>query len=350
LASICRRAVFGWAGRPSAPRADQMMQRRALLVGLSSWAVAPWAIAQGQPPAKSARIGYLSYRASASHLEDAFRQGLREFGYIEGQNIAIEYRWAQYKPDRAEALAAELVRLKLDALVTTGGAITALAAKKVTKTIPILFTVGDPVRAGVVSSLDRPGGNVTGISILTNELNVKRLEILNATVPGVSRVGVLANPTNPVTLATLKDLESAAQALRVKLQVVEASRPEEIDGAFAAMVKERAGALLVMSDAMAFGQRDRVVSLATKHRLPGIFEWREFAEAGGLMSYGTNLPEMYRRLATYVDKVLKGAKPADLPVEQPAVFELVINLKTAKAFGLTIPPTILDRADYRIAP
>jgi putative ABC transport system substrate-binding protein len=322
--------------------------RRLVCVLALSLLAAPLA-AQAQPtPGKTARIGYLSSRSGPSYLEEAFRQGLRELGYVEGQNISVEYRWADLRPDRLSALAEELVRLKVDVIVSTGGNVTALAAKKATGTIPIVFTSGDPVGAGLVARLDRPGGNLTGVSLLTIELNTKRLQLLKEVVPGVSRVAVLANPTSPTAGATSKELEDAARTLRVKLQVLEVRGPQEFDKAFSAMTAERAGSLLVLSDAMFFGQRERIVGLAAKNRLPGIFEFREFAEAGGLLSYGANIAAMYRRVATYVDKILKGAKPGDLPIEQPTKFELVINLKTAKALGLTIPPSILLQAEQVI--
>jgi putative ABC transport system substrate-binding protein len=322
---------------------------RALSALLALGLVAAPLAAQAQPtPGKTARIGYLSFRSGPSHLEEAFRQGLRELGYVEGQNIVIEYRWANFKPDGASTLAAELVRLKVDVIVSTGGPVPALAAKRATKTIPIVFIAGDPVGVGLVTRLNRPGGNLTGVDAFAGELNVKRLDLLKGAVPGVSRVAVLANPASPATARRLKELEGAARALRVKLHVLEARERQEIDAAFTAMARERAEALLVMTDPMFFPQRERIVDLAAKHRLPGIFEQREFAEAGGLLSYAANLADMYRRLATYVDKILKGAKPADLPIEQPTKFEFVINLKTAKTLGLTIPPPILFRADHVI--
>jgi putative ABC transport system substrate-binding protein len=295
--------------------------------------------------AKTTRIGYLSLRSGPWFLDDAFRQGLRDLGYVEGQNLAIEYRWADWKPDRASALAAELVRLNVDVIVCIGGNIPALAAKRATNTIPIVFIGSDPVRAGLVTSLDRPGGNVTGVNILTIELNAKRLDLLKSAVPRAKSVAVLMNPTSVTSAALRKELEGTAQALRVQLQVLQVRERQEIDDAFAAMARRRAEALLVVSDPMLFAQLERIVDLAARHRLPGIFEWREFAQAGGLMSYGTNIADMYRRLATYVDKILKGAKPSDLPIEQPTKYELVINLKTAKALGLTIPQPLLLRAD-----
>jgi putative ABC transport system substrate-binding protein len=309
-----------------------------LVGGLVAAAVKPAA-------AKTTRIGYLSLRSGPWFLDDAFRQGLRELGYVEGQNLVIEYRWADWKPDRAAALAAELVRLNVDVIVCIGGNVPALAAKKATNTIPIVFIGSDPVRAGLVTSLDRPGGNVTGVNILTIELNAKRLDLLKSAVPRAKSVAVLMNPTSVTGEAVRKELQGTAQALRVQLQVLQVRERQEIDEAFAAMARKRAEALLVVSDPMLFAQLERIVDLAARHRLPGIFEWREFAQAGGLMSYGTNIGDMYRRLATYVDKILKGAKPGDLPIEQPTKYELVINLKTAKTLSLTVPQSLLLRAD-----
>lgn len=309
---------------------------------------APLAAQAQQPSGKTARVGYLSFSSAPSHLDEASQQGLRDLGYVEGQNIAIEYRWADFKPDRASTLAAELARLKVDVIVATGGPIPAIAAKKATGTIPIVFAVGDPVKYGLVTRLDRPGGNLTGLDNFTGELNIKQLELLKEVVPGVSRVAVLANQASPATAGRLKELEGAARALRVKLHVLEARERQEIDTAFAAMASERAEALLVMTDPTFFVQRERIIELSAKHRLPGMFMSREFAEAGGLLSYAVNLADIYRRLATYADKILKGVKPGDLPIEQPTKFELMINLKTAKALGLTIPPTLLLRADRLI--
>ena len=321
------------------------MRRIGLAVVLAHIILAPIAV-EAQQPTKVARIGYVSFRSGPSYLDEAFRQGLRDLGYVEGQNISVEYRWADWKLDQVPALAAELVRLKVDLIVSTGGNATARAVKTAVTTIPVVFVAGDI--AELVARLDRPGGKYTGISILSTQLNVKRLELLKEAVPHVSRVAVLANPTSPTTAASLKDLEVAAEGLRVKLQVLRVREPQQFDNAFVAMSKERSGALLVMSDTMFFAQRERIVDLAAKRRLPGVFEWREFAEAGGLLSYGTNIADIYRHVATYVDKILKGANPADLPVEQPTKFELVINMKTAKAMGLTIPQTLLLRADQLI--
>lgn len=305
--------------------------------------------AEAQPtPGKTARIGYLSQRSAPSHVDEAFRQGMRDLGYVEGRNLSIEYRWADWKVERLPELAAELIRLNVDVIVSAGGIVTALAAKKVTRTVPIVFTAGDPVRSGLVESVGRPGGNLTGIDLLNFEINAKRLELLKEVVPSVSRVAVLTNPANPNSARGLKDVEIAAAALKIKLHVVEAREAGKLEAAFTALTKERAGALIVLPDPMLFGQRERIVGLAAKSRVPGVYEWREFAEAGGLMSYGTNIADVYRRLAIYVDKILKGAKPADLPIEQPTTFELVINLKTANALGVTIPPSLQVRADHVI--
>jgi putative ABC transport system substrate-binding protein len=325
---------------------------RAIAFGLTLALVvlaAPLAAAEGQPiPGRTPRIGYLAPRSTPTHTDEAFWQGMRDLGYVEGQNLSVEYRWANWKLDRLPELAAELVRLNVEIIVSAGGIATALAAKKATRTVPIVFVAGDPVRSGLVDSLGRPGGNLTGMDLLNFEINAKRLELLKEVVPRVSRVAVMLNPDNPNSARGLKDAEAAAKALKLTVQVLEARDPGKIEEAFAAMTKERAGALLVLPDPMLFAQRQRIVGLAAKSRVPGIYEWREFAEAGGLMSYGTRITDVYRRLATYVDKILKGAKPGDLPVEQPTRFELVINLKTAKALGLTIPPSVRLRADHLI--
>jgi putative ABC transport system substrate-binding protein len=316
-----------------------------LVVALAfSLVVAPL-VADAQQAAKIPRIGYLSPRPGLSFYDEAFRKGLRDLDYLEGQNIALEYRWANWAPDRLTAFAIELVRLKVDVIVSTGGSAPAVAAKNATQVIPIVFITGDPVGLGLVPSLSRQGGNLTGINIFTNELNAKRLDLLKEALPGASRVGVLANPGPPTYRVARRNLEDAARSLGVRLHLREVRGPNELDNAFSAMAKEHVDALLVVNDPMLDAQRGRIVDLAAKARLPGIYEWREFAEAGGLMSYGANLGELYRRAATYVDKILKGAKPADLPIEQPTKFELVVNLKTAKALGLTIPQSVLVRAD-----
>ena len=302
---------------------------------------------EAQAPAKVHRIGFLSPRSPTDnpHLLEAFRQGLRELGYVEGQNIAIEYRFGEGRPERLPALAADLVRLKVDVIVT-GAPPAPEAAKQATSTIPIVFAVtGDPVAQGLVASLARPGGNITGLANLAQEVVGKQLELLKEVAPKVSRVAVLQNPSNHAHPFVLRQAEGAARALGLQLHIVQARTPAAIDAAFAAMRSQRAGGVLVLRDSLFSAQRTQIAALAAKSRLPAVYGLREEAEAGGLMAYGANVPLMYRRAATYVDKILKGAKPADLPVEQPTKFELVVNLKTAKALGLTIPQSILVRAD-----
>ena len=277
-----------------------------------------------------------------------FRQGLRELGYVEGQTIAIEYRFADGRPERLPALAAELVRLKMD-IVVTAAPPAPLAAKQATSTIPIVFIViGDPVAEGFVSSLSRPGGNITGLATIAPELIGKQFELLKEVAPKVSRVAVLQNPSNHGHPPQLRQAEDAARALAIQLHTVQAGSPAEIDAAFATMNSQRIGGVLVLRDPLFRTQRTQIAALAVKSRLPAVYGNREYAEAGGLMAYGVNNSELSRRAATYVYKILKGAKPADLPVEQPTRFDLVINLKTAKALGRTIPPSLLQRADKLI--
>ncbi len=303
------------------------------------------AMAQAQQAKKVPRIGLLvpGSESAFSIRTEAFRQGLRELGYVEGKNIAIEYRWAEGNLDRLPALAAELVLLKVDLIFASGNA--ARAAKSATRTIPIVATSADPVGTGLVASLARPGGNITGLSLLSPELSGKRLELLKETVPKLSRVAVLLNPTAANSPSDLKETQTAARSLGMQLQLLEARSPDKFDPSFSAMMREHAGALVVTTDLMFLDNRTRIVSLAAKNRLPVMYYDRSFVEAGGLMSYGADIDDLFRRAATYVDKILKGAKPADLPVEQPTKFELVINLKTAKQIGLTIPPNVLVRAD-----
>jgi len=277
---------------------------------------------------------------------EAFRQGLRELGYVEGKNIVIEWRSAEGKRDRLPSLAAELVRLKVDIIVTAGPPATR-SAKKATVTIPIVFAQdGDPVASGFVASLARPGGNITGLSTLAPELSGKRLELLKEIVPRLSRVAVLGNSTNPANAQVLKETELAAGVFGVKLQYLDVLDPKDIETAFRAASKGRADAVLMtVSGGVVLSQRTQVVELAAKSRLPAMYIIREYVETGGLMSYGVSLIDLDRRAATYVDKILKGAKPADLPVEQPTKFEFIINLTAAKQIGLTIPPNVLVRAD-----
>jgi putative ABC transport system substrate-binding protein len=330
-----------------------VISRRRFLTGVAT-ALTPMGAAahaqeyKAQQAAKVARIGYLTVNLSAPQLHEAFRQGLRDLGYVEGRNVVIEYRDAEGKPERLPALAAELVALKVDVIVVASTP-PALAAKQATKTIPIVFTaVGDAVTDGLVASLARPGGNVTGLSTAGPDLVGKRLEQLKQAVPGVSRVAVLWQPRGlgeRTEKEMLKEAEVAGRALGVRLQFVEARGPADLDRAYSEMTKARARALAVLATPMFISERRRLVDLAAKNRLPTVYLFREFVDAGGLMAYGANLADVFRRAATYVDKILKGAKPADLPVEQPTKFELVINLKTAKALGLTIPPSLLQRAD-----
>ncbi len=278
----------------------------------------------------------------------AFRQGLRELGYVEGQNIAIEFRWAEGKYDRLPGLAAELVRLKVNVIVA-GGASAIQAAKQATETIPIVMvSVSDPVAAGFVASLARPGGNITGSSLMLPDLVGKQLELLKEVVPKLSRVAFLGNPANPTYAPLLRHGQDAARASGVRLQPLEARDLSEIDKAFAAITTERADAVIVLADTILVNHRTRIADHAVRRRLPTMFGVSEHAEAGGLLVYGPSLSDGFRRAATYVDKIRKGAAPADLPVEQPAKFELVINVKTAKALGLTIPPALLQRADQVI--
>ena len=323
------------------------MERRAFIGALAVFLLVAPLAAEAQQPAKVPRIGFLSARPPTDnpYFIDSFRQGLRELGYVEGQNIAIEYRFAAGRPERLPALAAELVRLKVDVIVT-GGPPAPEAAKQATGTIPIVFAVAaDPVAVGLVASLARPGRNITGLASISPELIGKQLELLKEVVPNISRVAVLQNPSNDSHPHTLRQAEGAARGLGVQLQIVQARTPPEIDAAFAAMRSQRAGGILVLRDPLFLTQRTQIAALAAKTRLPAVYGFREEAEAGGLMAYGASVPFMYRHAAIYVDKILKGAKPADLPVEQPTKFELVINLKTAKALGLTIPSSLLQRAD-----
>jgi len=301
-----------------------------------------------QQPSRVPRIGYLEFGTAApgtSFLE-AFRQGLRDLGWVEGQNIAIEVRYAEGKRDQLPELAAELVRRKVD-LIFASTTPAALAAKHATTTIPIVIgLVADPVGSGVVASLARPGGNITGWTHEPGlEILGKRLELIKEAVSGATRIGALWNPANPIHGPAVKELEAAAQALKVQLHPVPVQDPKELESAFAALTRQRAGALTVIPDGMFLAQADRIIALAARSRLPAIYGFTDLVEAGRLMAHGVNLPEMFRRGASYVDRILKGARPADLPIERPTRFYFVINLKTAKALGLTIPPSLLQQAD-----
>ena len=325
-----------------------MLPRRRFVSGLMTgvW-LTPLAVG-AQPAGKVPRIGWLAFGSPLGALQnlDVFRRGLRELGWIEGQNLVIEYRLAEGKAERYPDLAAELVRLRVDVIVTSSGEPAILAAKRATTTIPIVMAISaDPVGTGLVASLARPGGNVTGLSILAPEVAGKRLQLLKEAVPRASRVAVLWNAAYPGKALELSETQSAARALGVTLQSVEVRGPNDFPNAFSAITRARPDALITFSDPLTNAERSRIVDFATRSRLPMISETRQFADAGGLMTYGASTADLVRRSATYVDKILKGAKPADLPVEQPAKFELVINLKTAKALGLTVPPTILFQAD-----
>jgi putative ABC transport system substrate-binding protein len=302
---------------------------------------------QAQQTGKIPRIGYLvaGSHSSESARVDAFRQGLRELGYIERQNIIIEFRYAEERFDRLPDLAGELVRLPVD-IIVTGGNQAITAAKQATATIPIVMgTSGDALRSGFVGSLARPGGNVTGLTLQSPELSGKRLELLMEVVPKLSLVAVLLKAGNPLHTFVWKETQDAAQALKVKLQSVEIREADELESAFSIMTKKRAGALVVPLEPLFNNQRERIVKLAEKNRLPAMYGERLYVEAGGLMAYGASWLTTYRRAATYVDKILKGAKAGDLPIEQPTKFELVINVKAAKQIGVMVPPTVLARAD-----
>jgi putative tryptophan/tyrosine transport system substrate-binding protein len=303
--------------------------------------------AEAQQRAKSARIGFLSISAGPDRNMDVI-PGLRELGWVEGRNLSVERRWAAGREDQLPAMAADLVRLKMDVIVTLSTP-AALAAKQATSEIPIVITfVADPLGSGLVASLARPGGNVTGMTTIAPELVAKRLELLKQVAPKASRIAVLWEPaglTERTRQNMRQETEAAGRALGVNLQFFEVNGPEDFERAFAAMAEARAGALVVSPTPKLFEARNQIVAHAAKSRLPTVYAWRDAVEAGGLVSYATNFPEMYRRAAIYVDKILKGAKPADLPIEQPTRFELVINLKAAKALGLSIPESLLQRAD-----
>ena len=322
------------------------MNRRKFIRRLATFFLTTAPLAQAQQPTKVPRIGFLlatSLSVESARIE-AFRQGLRELGYVEGKNIVVEWRWAEGKFDRLPDLAAELVRLKVDVIVT-GGATSTRAAKEVTTAIPIVMAqVNDPVGNGFVASLARPGGNITGLSTLNPELSGKRLELMKEIVPKLSRVAVFGDSTNPANAQSLKETELAARAFKVQLQYLDILGPKDIETAFRAASKGRADAVLVLGGPVLQSHRTQIVELAVKSRLPATYNTPEFVEDGGFMSYGPSIPDLYRRAATYVDKILKGRTPADLPVEQPMRFEFIINLIAAKKIGLTVPPNVLVRA------
>jgi putative ABC transport system substrate-binding protein len=319
--------------------------KRKLVWVLTVLLLASFDPAEAQQPRKIPRIGYLSLASQPGLREEAFIQGLRDLGWIDGQSISIEYRWAAGNVDRLPALAEELVRLKVD-LIVAGATPVIQAAKNATSTIPIVMpSAADPVGTGLVASLARPGGNVTGFAILTTDLETKKLELLREAIPGVSRIGVLWNPDNPVWASAWKQLPNAAQSLGLKLQSLEVRNPGAFEQVFSSASSQRAGALLVVQERLFVSHRQRMVELAARKRLPAIYGEGNFVVAGGLMSYGASVPDMLGRSAVYVDKILKGTKAAELPVEQALKFEMMINLKAAKQIGLIIPPNVLARAD-----
>ena len=322
-----------------------MMDRRAFLGALGLLAV-PHST-EAQQAGKVYRVGFLGNSTDAleANLVEPFRQGLRDLGYVEGRNLAIEYRWADGQYDRFPALIRELAALKVEVIVTAGTP-AALAVKRETPAIPLVMAaIGDPVGTGLVASLARTGGNLTGLVAIAPDLEGKRLELLREVVPKLSHVAFLLNPANPLHVVSEKLARTAAAALHVKVRFVGVRAESEFDQGFSAVLRERPGALVMLADRLFLHHRARIVDFTTRQRLPGMYAYRELVEAGGLMSFGPSYPGMHRRAAYFVDRILRGAKAADLPMEQPTTFELVINLKTAKALGLTIPPSVLARAD-----
>jgi putative tryptophan/tyrosine transport system substrate-binding protein len=329
-------------------RAERTAMTKGMILGaLCSLLLAPCCAVEAQQPTKIPRIGYLTGATAEGQSAriEAFQQGLRDLGYIEGKNIVIEYRYAEEKLERLPALAVDLVRLKVDVIVTGGGGNTR-AAKEATTTIPIVMAQDtDPVGNGFVASLARPGGNITGLSNLSPEITGKQLELLKEIIPKLSRVAVLGTSTNLTNAPQLTETESAAGAIKVKLQYLTVLSPKDIETAFRAAAKGLADAVLVLPSSIFNSNRPQIVKLAAKSRLPAIYSHSQYVVQGGLMTYGASLPDLDRRAATYVDKILKGANPGDLPVEQPTKFDLIINLNAAKQIGLTIPPNVLARAD-----
>ena len=321
-----------------------MMHRREFLSTVSAGIVAVPLMGEAQQTDRVHRIGWLG---TDSSRRDWIVEDLSDLGYVEGRNYQLVYRLASGNIERLPAIATEMAALKLDVIVAVSQP--AVQAVRQATTIPIvMFGVGDPVATGLVSNLTRPGGNITGLSQLSPELSAKRLALLKEVVPGVSRIAVLSNPTNPTNAVQIQDTRKAARTLGVSLQLLEVRKAQDLDGAFQSAARERAGALLTLDDLLIFTERARIVALAANGRLPGMYGWPQFPQAGGLMSYGADFRNMYRRAAAFIDKILRGARPADLPVEQPTTFQLVLNLKTAKVLGVMVPQSILVRADQVI--
>jgi len=326
------------------------VDRRAFLATLTGGLLAAPFAAGAQQTGKVYRIGFLGNSTAAleANLVGPFREGLRDLGYVEGRNVLIEYRWAEGKYDRFPALIGELLALKVAVIVTAGTPAT-LAVKKATTSVPlVMLAVGDPVGTGIVPSLSHPGGNITGLTAISTEMDAKRLELLREVVPSVSYIALLWNAGSPLQVLAEKQVQAAAQVLRMRVLSLGVKTEEEIKSALAVMARERPDALLVLADRLLLHHRALIMDFATRHRLPGVHAYRELVEAGGLMSFGPSYADMHKRAAYFVDRILKGAKPGDLPVERPLTFELVINLKTARALGLTIPQSLLQRADQVI--
>jgi len=326
---------------------EKPMLKKILVFVVATVFLTTGSLAKAQQRGKVPRIGFLGNSTAAleENLVGPFREGLRDLSYVEGQNILIEYRWAEGKYERFPALIAELIASKVDVIVTAGTPATQAYQKARTSIPLVMVAVGDPVGTGIVASLNRPGGNITGLTSISPELEGKRIELLREVVPKLSHIAVMWNPRNAYHAIENKEVETAAAALRMKVLYLGIEAQEQIGNAFAQILKERPGALLVLADRVFLHNRALIMDFAAKHRLPGVYAYLELVEAGGLMSYGPSYADMHRRAATYVDKILKGAKSADLPVERPMKFELVVNLKAAKQIGLTIPPNVLARAD-----
>ena len=323
-----------------------MIGRRSFMAG--GGAALAWPLKLAAQQSAMPVIGFFDSRSPDTMADRlrGFRKGLKETGYVEGENVAIEYRWAEGHYERLPALAVDLVRRQVKVLVASGASPPALAAKTATTSLPIVFIIGsDPVKVGLVTSLNRPGGNITGVTVITTEVTAKRLDLLREMIPTATAAALLVNPTNPYSETEIREAEEASRALGLRLHVLQASSERDIDAAFASLFERRASALLVSADPFFSSRRNQVLALAAGYALPAIYAYRDFAEDGGLMSYGASIVDAYRQAGIYVGQILKGERPADLPVMQPTKFELVLNLKTAKALGLTVPPTLLATAD-----